>query len=82
MTAIPGMALAAPRFISILGFTSTTIDLELVHRLMAEDGWGQGYGVTRGMPFIRLSIHPSRDVEAAHGFVAAFEDAVARTRRA
>ena len=82
VTAIPGMSLAAPRFISILGFTSSSIDLELVHRLLAEDGWGQGYGVTRGKPFIRLSIHPSRDVEHAHGFVAAFEDAVARTRRA
>ena len=82
VTAIPGMTLAAPRFISIVGFTSSSIDLELVHRLLAEDGWGQGYGVTRGKPFIRLSIHPSRDVEHAHGFVAAFEDAVARTRRA
>ncbi len=61
VTAIPGMALAAPRFISIVGFTSTSIDLEVVHRLLAEDGWGQGYGVTRGKPFIRLSIHPSRD---------------------
>ena len=81
VTAIDGMALAAPRFISILGFTSSSIDLEVVHRLMAEAGWGQGYGVTRGMPFIRLSIHPSRSVEAAHGFVAAFEDAVARSRR-
>ena len=82
VTAIPGMTLAAPRFISIVGFTSSSIDLELVHRLLAEDGWGQGYGVTRGKPFIRLSIHPSRDVEHAHAFVAAFEDAVARTRRA
>ena len=82
VTAIPGMTLAAPRFISIVGFTSSSIDLEVVHRLLAEDGWGQGYGVTRGKPFIRLSIHPSRDVEHAHGFVAAFEAAVARTRRA
>lgn len=82
VTSIPGMTLAAPRFISILGFTSSSIDLELVHRLLAEDGWGQGHGVTRGKPFIRLSIHPSRDIEHAHGFVAAFEDAVARTRRA
>ena len=67
VTAIPGMTLAAPRFISIVGFTSSSIDLEVVHRLLAEDGWGQGYGVTRGKPFIRLSIHPSRDVEHAHG---------------
>jgi len=81
VTAIPGMTLAAPRFISILGFTSTSIDLEVVHRLLAEAGWGQGYGVTRGVPFIRLSIHPSRDVEHARAFVTAFEDAVARAPR-
>lgn len=82
VTAIPGITLAAPRFISILGFTSSSVDLELVHRLLAEDGWGQGYGVIRGKPFIRLSIHPSRDAEHALGFVTAFEDAVVRTRRA
>jgi tyrosine decarboxylase / aspartate 1-decarboxylase len=81
VTAIAGMRLIAPRSISILGFTSTEIDLEDVHRLLAEDGWGQGYGVIRGKPFIRLSIHPSRDVEHAHAFVAAFEDAVATARR-
>jgi tyrosine decarboxylase/aspartate 1-decarboxylase len=79
--AIEGMELAAPRFISIVGFTSTSIDLELVHRLLAEDGWGQGYGVTRGKPFIRLSIHPSRDEEHARAFVAAFAGAVAMARR-
>jgi tyrosine decarboxylase/aspartate 1-decarboxylase len=82
VTAIPGMAMAAPRFISVCGFTSRTINLEDVHNHMAEDGWGQGYGVLRGKPFIRLSIHPSRDEEHAHGFVKAFENAVARARRA
>jgi tyrosine decarboxylase/aspartate 1-decarboxylase len=79
--AIPGMGLAAPRFISVIGFTSKTINLEDVHNLMAEEGWGQGYGVTRGKPFIRLSIHPSRSIEAAHGFVEAFERAAAKARR-
>jgi hypothetical protein len=43
---------------------------------MADDGWGQSYGVVRGQPFIRLSIHPSRDEEHAEGFVQAFRDAV------
>jgi tyrosine decarboxylase/aspartate 1-decarboxylase len=81
VTAIPGMELIAPRTISIVGFTSTTIDLEDVHRLLAEDGWGQSHGVIRGRPFIRLSIHPSRDVEHARAFVTAFEDAVRTARR-
>lgn len=79
--AIPGMGLAAPRFISVIGFTSKTINLEDVHNHMAEDGWGQGYGTIRGKPFIRLSIHPSRDEEHAHGFVRAFQEAAARARR-
>ena len=80
--AIPGMAMAAPRFISVCGFTSKTINLEDVHNHMADEGWGQGYGVIRGKPFIRLSIHPSRDEEHALGFVRAFEQAVSRARRA
>jgi tyrosine decarboxylase/aspartate 1-decarboxylase len=75
VTAIPGMGMAAPRFISVVGFTSKTINLEDVHEIMAEDGWGQGFGTIRGKPFIRLSIHPSRDEEHAHGFVKAFEAA-------
>lgn len=82
VTAIPGMTMAAPRFISVVGFTSRTINLGDVHNHMAEDGWGQGYGTIRGKPFIRLSIHPSRDEEHAHGFVKAFEAAVAHARRA
>lgn len=81
VTAIPGMRLIVPPTISILGFTSDTIDLEDVHRLLADDGWGQSYGVARGKPFIRLSIHPSRDLEHAHGFVEAFAAAAARARR-
>jgi len=82
VTAIPGMGMAAPRFISVVGFTSKTINLEDVHEIMAEDGWGQGFGTIRGKPFIRLSIHPSRDEDHAHGFVKAFEAAAQRARRA
>ncbi len=50
-----------------IGFTSKTINLEDVHDQMADDGWGQGYGTIRGKPFIRLSIHPSRDEEQPTG---------------
>jgi tyrosine decarboxylase/aspartate 1-decarboxylase len=81
VTAIPGMGLAAPKFISVIGFTSKSINLEDVHNHMAEDGWGQGFGTIRGKPFIRLSIHPSRSEEMAHGFVKAFEAGVAHARR-
>jgi tyrosine decarboxylase/aspartate 1-decarboxylase len=81
VTAIPGMSLIAPPFITVVGFTSDAIDLRQVHERMAADGWGQGYGELRGRPFIRLSIHPSRSVEAADGFVRAFEQAAREARR-
>lgn len=76
VTAIPDMALAAPKFISVVGFTSSKIDLEGVHARLLQQGWGHSYGELRGMPYIRLSIHPSRTRESAEGFVRAFEAAV------
>ena len=82
VTAIPGMALMAPPFITVVGFRSDTIDLRQVHERLASKGWGQSYGELRGRPFIRLSIHPSRTIEAADGFVRAFEQAAQSARRA
>ncbi|HEV8489916.1 MAG TPA: aminotransferase class V-fold PLP-dependent enzyme [Candidatus Limnocylindrales bacterium] len=79
--AIPGMRLLAPPLITVVAFTSETIDLRAVHRLLADGGWGQGYGEIRGRPFIRLSIHPSRDEEHARGFVGAFARAAEQSRR-
>jgi len=76
VTAIPGMSLAAPKFISVVGFTSSLVDLEGVHTRLQLEGWGHSYSELRGMPFIRISIHPSRTIESAHGFVRAFEAAV------
>ena len=81
VTAIPGIALLAPPLITVLAFRSDVVDLRDVHKRMAGEGWGQGYGEIRGRPFIRLSIHPSRTLEAADGFVAAFERATIQARR-
>jgi tyrosine decarboxylase/aspartate 1-decarboxylase len=72
--------LATPA-VSVVAFTSPTIDLADVHRRMAEAGWGQGYGELRGMPFIRLSVHPSRDRDSAEGFLRALEKAASGARR-
>jgi tyrosine decarboxylase/aspartate 1-decarboxylase len=79
--AIPGMRLVVPPLITVVAFTSDTIDLGDVHRILADQGWGQGFGEIRGRPFIRLSIHPSRNEEHARGFVEAFERAAERSRR-
>jgi tyrosine decarboxylase/aspartate 1-decarboxylase len=78
VTAIPGMSLIAPPLITVVGFTSDTVDLHAVHELLSDEGWGQGYGEIRGRRYIRLSIHPSRTLDAATGFVDAFERAAAR----
>ena len=80
VTEIPGIDLIAPPFISIVAFTSKTVDLSDVHQLLAENGWGQSYGEHRGKQYIRLSIHPSRDMEHAQGFVRAFAEATKKAR--
>lgn len=81
VTAIPGIRSIVPPLITVVGFTSDTINLRDVHELMADEGWGQGYGQVRGRPFIRLSIHPSHDEEHAQGYVEAFGRAVHQARR-
>ena len=81
VTEIPGIDLIVPPFISIVAFTSKTVDLSDVHQLLAEGGWGQSYGVHRDRPYIRLSIHPSRHMEHAQGFVRAFAEATTKARR-
>ena len=73
--------LLAASEVSVIAFTSATIDLADVHRRMAEGGWGQGYGELRGMPFIRLSVHPSRHREIAAGFLRALAEAARGARR-
>ena len=77
---IPGFTLLAVPEVSVVAFTSQTVDLAEVHRRMAADGWGQSYGELRGMPFIRLSVHPSRTRDSARGFLEAL-DAAARQAR-
>ena len=77
---IPGFTLLAVPEVSVIAFTSQTVDLAEVHRRMAADGWGQSYGELRGMPFIRLSVHPSRTRDSARGFLEAL-DAAARQAR-
>ena len=70
--------------IGMLGFDRLYKDIgtcRLFIGIGVKSHWGQGYGTIRGKPFIRLSIHPSRDEEHAHGFVKAFESGVARARR-
>ena len=79
--AIPGLTLLAAPAVSVIAFTSPTIDLADVHRRLAADGWGQSFGELRGMPFIRLSVHPSRTRDSALGFLQALAAAARQARR-
>ena len=77
---IPGLTLLAAPAVSVIAFTSQTVDLADVHRRMAAAGWGLSYGELRGMPFIRLSVHPSRTRDSALGFLAALAAAARQAR--
>ena len=73
---IEGLRLVVRPFITIVNFTSDEMDVEKIHRELSAQGWGNSYGVFRGIPRIRLSIHPYRDREHALQFLNALEDAV------
>ena len=78
---IPGLRLLAAPAVSVIAFTSQTVDLADVHRRLAAAGWGQSFGELRGMPYIRLSVHPSRTRDSALGFLQALGAAVRQARR-
>jgi tyrosine decarboxylase / aspartate 1-decarboxylase len=76
VTAVPGIRLVVPPLVGLVGITSDSVDMAAVHTWLDAHGWGQSYGELRGTRFIRLSIHPSRTLESAAGFVEAFRQAV------
>jgi tyrosine decarboxylase/aspartate 1-decarboxylase len=76
VTAVPGIRLVVPPLVGLVGITSDSVDIAAVHERLNAGGWGQNYGEVRGTRFLRLSIHPSRSIEAAQGFVTAFREAV------
>ena len=73
---IEGLRLVVKPFTTIVNFTSDEYDVEKIHRELSTRGWGSSYGMFRGIPRIRLSIHPHRDREHALGFLNALEDSV------
>ncbi len=73
---IEGLRLIVRPFITIVNFTSDKYDVERIHRELSARRWGSSYGVFRGIPRIRLSIHPHRDREHALRFLNALEDSV------
>ena len=78
--AIEGMRMVVKPQVTVVHFTSDVYDVEKIHKEMLARGWGSSYGVSRGGPSMRLSIHPHRDMEHANGFLQALEDSVDAVR--
>ena len=75
--AIEGMRLVVKPDITLVCFTSDVYDMSKIHEQMLARGWGHSFGRFRDIEYIRLSIHPHRDMEHARGFLAGLEDSVA-----
>ena len=73
---IEGLRLVVRPTITVVNFTSDTLDVERIYQGLRRRGWGTTFGQFRGMPYIRLSIHPHRDRAHGEGFVRALEEAV------
>jgi tyrosine decarboxylase/aspartate 1-decarboxylase len=73
---IEGLRLVVRPDITLVCFTSDTCDMRRVHQQMLARGWGHTFGSYRGTDYIRLSIHPHRDLDHARGFLKALSDAV------
>jgi tyrosine decarboxylase/aspartate 1-decarboxylase len=66
--------------ISVINFTSDSVDMERVFMELSGRGWGTTFGEMNGKARIRLSLNPHRDHEHAHGFLAALRESVRAAR--
>jgi len=74
---INGLRLMVIPSMTIVTFTSDIYDVGQIHQELKARGWGSTYGIIRGVPRIRLSIHPHRDKEHAQQLLMALKECVA-----
>ena len=79
--AIEGLRLVVKPFTTLVSFTSDRYDLQKVDQELQARGWGHSYGMAHGIPRIRLSIHPQRDLQHARQFIQALNDSVDAVRK-
>ena len=77
---IDGLRMAVRPHVTVVNFTSDLYDMDKVAQNMLSRGWGMSYLVNRGIPCIRLSIHPTRKMEHVEGFLRALEGSVEGTQ--
>ena len=77
---IDGLRLMVKPLISVINFTSDSLDMEAVFHELSSRGWGSTFGEMHGKARIRLSLHPHRDADHARRFVAALRESVQAVR--
>lgn len=77
---IDGLRLLVRPLVAVVNFTSDRDDVERIYLELRRRGWGATYGHDGTQGRIRLSIHPHRDIEHAHGWVAALQESVQAVR--
>ena len=77
---IDGLRLLVRPLLAVVNFTSDRDDVERVYLELRRRGWGATYGHDGTQGRIRLSIHPHRDIQHAHGWVAALKASVQAIR--
>ena len=79
---IDGLRLVVKPDITLISFTSDAYDMHRIHEEMLARRWGHVFGSYNGMGYIRLSIHPHRDMDHARGFLAGLRESVDIVRAA
>ena len=79
---IEGLRLVVKPDITLVSFTSDTCDMQKIHQEMLARGWGHSFGSYDGMLYMRLSIHPYRDMDHARGFIRGLKESVDAARAA
>ena len=77
---IDGLRLLVRPLLAVVNFTSDRDDVERIYLELRRRGWGATYGHDGAQGRIRLSIHPHRDIEHAHGWLAALRESVQAVR--
>ncbi|MCY4109303.1 MAG: aminotransferase class V-fold PLP-dependent enzyme [Chloroflexi bacterium] len=77
---IDGIRLLVKPMVAVINITSDEYDVRKIHNGLRSRGWGSTYGRAGAVHTVRLSIHPARDEEHAHGFIRALEESVQDAR--
>ena len=73
---IDGIHLLVKPMIAVINIASDEYDVHRIYNGLRSRGWGATFGRAGAVHTVRLSLHPARDEEHAHGLVRALEESV------